>query len=216
MGIDVKIKDGTGKSKQLRIDNSQSAYVTETKIPADNLDVVLRPFSEFLLNSSNSSDMRVNGATTNVDFYIQAPQDGDRYIQTLSITIADAGAQLNEFGNLVALTNGCQLIYEDDEVGDVILASSLKTNFDFIQLCNFEPTFGTGVDAFLASNVSGVSEAYIPILDVTDVFGLPYGLKLPKGTTKRLVLKIRDNVTTLDRFDVRVFGFDKVNRNEDN
>lgn len=218
MTIKVTLKDGKGSNRELCVDKEGSALVTETKIPPKELGVTLRPFALYLTDdgtTTGSKDMRVNGSTNYVDFYIQASNQGDRYIQTLAFTIADAGAQLNEFGNLVALTNGCQLFYEDASLGDVTLASELKTNFDFVQLCNFEPTFGTGAQAFLAQNVIGTSEAYIPLLDITDVFGLPYGLRLPKDSLKRIVLRVNDDITTIDRFDVRAFGFDRID-NEDN
>ena len=70
--------------------------------------------------------------------------------------------------------------------------------------------YGTDSDALWAANVQGASEAFIPILDIEDVFGMRYGLRLPKASTKRLVLKIRDNLTGADRFDVRVYGFDRI------
>lgn len=220
MTIKTKIVDGKGSGKEALVDEHHSVAVTETKIPPRNEDVnsVLRPFATYLTDdgtTSGSEDMRVDGSTTSVEFFLQAPQDGDRYIQTLAITISDAGAQLNEFGNLAALTNGCELFYEDVSVGSVTLADSLKTNFDFVQLCNFEPTFGSGSSAFLALNVSGASEAYIPVLDMTDVFGLPYGLLLPKGSVKKIVLRVNDNVTGIDRFDIKAFGFDKVDKGEE-
>lgn len=217
MGIKSTIIDGKGTGKELVIDDTGAGYVTETKVPPKDLDVVLRPFATFMTDDGTpggSTDMRVDGSTTSQDFYIQSGANGDRYIQTLAITIADAAASLNQFGNLSALTTGCQIIYEDPTLGDVILADSLKTNFDFVQLCNFEPTFGTGTAAFLASNVSGSSEAYIPILDLTDVFGLPYGLRLPVGSNKRLILRVNDNTTAVDRFDIKCFGFDRIDKSK--
>lgn len=210
MSIDITIKDGKGQGRKVEVDENNALVVTDTGIPPEKTKVTLKPFSTLLANSSGTTDMRVNGSTTNVDFYIQAGADGDRFIHTLAFTIADAGAQLNEFGNLTALTNGCQLIYQDSDLGDVVLADNLKSNFDFVQACNFEPTFGTGTAAFLASNVVGTSEAYVPILDIQDVFGVLHGIRLPKGTTRKLLLRIRDNVSTIDRFDVRAYGFDRI------
>jgi hypothetical protein len=208
--IKFRIEDGKGSGNVAEVDENHSLHVTNIGIPPRIKNKVLKPFTSFFENSLGSTDMRVDGSTNNVDFFIQASTEGDRYIQTLAFTISDAGAQLNEFGNLSALTNGCELIYQDDQVGNVILADNLKTNFDFVQLCNFEPTFGTGTAAFLASNVSGTSEAYIPILDLTDVFGLPYGLILPQGSNKKIILRIKDNVTGIDRFDINAFGFDRI------
>lgn len=210
MGIKVTLKDGKGTSREAQIDEEHSVLVTETKIPPKELKAVLKPYTSLFHDVNGTTDMRVNGATTNVDFFVDAENEGDLYIQTLAFTIADVGASLNEFGALSPLTNGCDLIYQDSKLGDVVIASALKSNFDFVQLCNFEPTFGTGTAAFLASNVSGSSEAYIPILDLTDVFGLPYGLRLPKDSDKKLVLRIKDDVSTIDRFDIKAFGFIRI------
>jgi hypothetical protein len=213
MGIDTTIKDGTGSSRSLKVDENNAAYVTDLGIPPEKLQITLRPFAQYLTDdgtTTGSEDMIVDGSTTVQDFYIGASPDGDRYVQTLAFTISDASASLNQWGNLSALTNGCQLIYQDSTSGDVIIADSLKTNFDFVQLCNFEPSFGTGSAAFLASNVSGASEAFVPILDISDVFGLTYGIRLPKGSDKKLILRIQDNATGIDRFDVKAFGFDRI------
>lgn len=210
MSIKARILDGTGKGTELEIDSNNAAKVVNVGIPPKDLNTVLKPFTSLFQNENGVTDMRVDGSTANADFYVTAVEQGDLYIQTLAFTIADAGASLNEFGALSALTNGCDLIYQDNELGDVVIASALKSNFDFVQLCNFNPTFGTGTAAFLASNVSGTSEAYVPILDLTDVFGLPYGLRLPRRSDKKLVLRIKDNVSTIDRFDIKAFGFVRV------
>jgi len=211
MGLDVKIKDGGGTGTEAKVGNDGDLYVTNIGLPPKNVTAVLRPYSSFLTNEAGSEDMQVS-ATLAIpqDFYIEATGDGDRYIQTLAFTIADAGAGLSDFGNITALTNGCQLIYQDSELGDVVIGDALKSNFDFVQLCNFEPTFGTGTESFRANNVTGTSEAYVPVLDITDVFGLPYGLRLPANSTKRLAIRVRDTTTGVDRFDVKAFGFDRI------
>lgn len=215
MGIDVKIKDGRGSGKEATVGEEGDVYTTNIGLPPKTVSAVLKPFASYMVNSAGSSDMQVTGtAAVPLDFYIESSNQGDRYIQTLAFTISDAGATLDKFGSITALTNGCQLIYEDSELGDVIIADALQSNFDFVQLCNFEPSFGTGNAAFRATNVSGTSEAFIPILDITDVFGMPYGLRLPQHSTKKLKLRIRDNTTGVDRFDVKVYGFDRIDTND--
>jgi hypothetical protein len=211
MPIDTQIKDGKGTGKKATVSNNGELYVCDIGLPPKDAVSVLRPFASLLNNSAGATDMLVTGSlAAPIDFYIQAGNLGGRYVQTLAFTIADGAASLNQFGNIAALTNGCQLIYQDSDLGDVVIAESLQTNFDFVQLCNFEPTFGTGSAAFLASNVVGSSEAYVPILDMTDVFGLPYGLHLPKDSTNKIILRIRDAVGAIDRFDVKAFGFDRI------
>ena len=210
MTIDVKLRSGKGVKRYAAVELDGSVRVTSTGVPVADTNISLRPFSAFLLNSAGSNDLRVDGSVNNQEFFIQAPEDGDRYIHTIAFTIADAGAALNEFGNLSALSNGCQLILEDNVLGDVTLGDDLVTNFDFVQLCGFEPMFGSGTDSFKASNVTGASEAFIPILDVEDQFGLPFGLRLPKLSVKKLKVVVRDDLTGVDRFDVKIFGYDRI------
>tara|TARA_R110002096_G_scaffold178455_1_gene355418 strand:- start:601 stop:1239 length:639 start_codon:yes stop_codon:yes gene_type:complete len=211
MSLDVELKDGKGTGKKANIGTEGDLYVTNIGLPPKEVIATLRPFATLLTTDAGATDMRVSGTVAvPVDFYIQSENLGDRYIQSLAFTISDAGAQLKEFGNLTALTNGCQLIYEDSSLGDVIIAEAMQSNFDFVQLCNFNPSFGSGASAFLASNVIGTSEAYVPILDLTDVFGLPYGLRLPRNTDFKLKVRVRDTTTGVDRFDVKAFGFDRI------
>jgi len=211
MGIKVRVQNGIGDSREMCVDRNNSAQVTLSGMPPENTRFVLKPYTALLKNSAGSSDMLVTGTIADPkDFFVQAGTQGDRYIHTVAFTISDAGASLKQFGSIAALTNGCEFFYEDSQVGLSEIGDTLHTNFDFIQLCNFEPFFGSGDDAFRARNVSGNSEAYIPILDIEDVFGLPHGVKLGKGKDNKLVFRINDDVTAIDRFDIRVFGFDRI------
>jgi len=214
MGIDVKISNGKGDGTSLTLEKDGSANVTVSGLPPEDTNVLLVPFAEFMKNSSDSTDMRVSASLASPqEYFIKAGSSGDRYIHTIAFTIADASASLNEFGNTNnPLTNGCKLVYEDPELGEVVIADSLQTNFDFVQLCNFEPMFGTGTDAFKAANVQGSSEAYIPILDLEDVFGLPYGLKLRKNSVNKVKIVIQDDTTGVDRFDIKVYGYDRIEK----
>jgi len=54
--------------------------------------------------------------------------------------------------------------------------------------------------------VSGTSEAYIPVLDFSTIFGMPWGFRLRKGTTDKLTFTVRDNLSGLDQFDAIAYG----------
>lgn len=154
--------------------------------------------------------MAVDGSTTNVNFWVPAGQENDRYICRLDFVIADAGQGLNEFANTnSALTNGCRFFYEDD-LGEVDIHDALKTNWDFVRLAGGNPAIGATTDAFRASNVSGASEGYIPQLDLRTTFGFRWGLRLAFGTVQRLVITIRDDCTAADQFDVIAYGFERL------
>ena len=211
MVIKVYLEGGEGKGEKAFLDDNNALLVSDTGVPPDTPKVLHRPYSALFKSNSGATDMRVDGSVKEVDFFIGSADDADRFVHTIAFVIADAQASFGEFGNLNApLNDGCQLFYNDLRIGDVTLGDALKTNFDFVQLCGFEPTFGTGSDAFRSPNVSGSSEAYHPVLDVEDIFGLRYGIRIPMGTLVKLTLRIRDDVSGVDRFDVRALGFDKV------
>jgi hypothetical protein len=157
--------------------------------------------------ADGTSSMLVDGSATNVDYYIPAHTENDRYITAVSFLISDAGAELDEFGGITALTNGC--VFEYSRTGEIVtIHGTLKSNFDFIRLCMGFPSFGDDTSAFLGKNVVGASEAYIPVFNFLTIMP-PYGLKLDAGTSQRLTLRVRDNCSTIDGFDAIAYGFER-------
>jgi hypothetical protein len=141
-----------------------------------------------------------------VIFSISAIDDFDIYINSINIVISDAGATLNNFGNVSALTNGVRMIWETQERGEVEIHEGLKSNFDFVRLCGGQPAFGSGTSAFRANNVVGTSEAYFMNFDIEEVFGLPWGFRLRRGTQDKVSFIIRDDTTGVDGFDAIAYG----------
>ncbi len=200
------ITDGAGTGRKATVDDQNSLLVSVSTCPPLTVQKN-KIYRAYLVNSSGSSDMKVNGSVTNVEFYVSASSSADRYITQLSFIIADANATLSQFGAIAALTNGCKLTYE--RLGEVItIHDALKSNWDFVRLALGSPAFGQTTNAFIASNVSGASEGVIPILDLTRIMP-SYGIKLDKSTTQRLILTVRDNCTGVDQFDCVAYGFDR-------
>jgi hypothetical protein len=104
------------------------------------------------------------------------------------------------------LANGCRFFYEDNN-GEINVGTSLVSNFEFVRLCQGNPSGGSS--AFLANNVVGTSEAFIPVFDFRN-FGFKWGLKLSAGSQNRLVLEVNDNVTAIDAFNAVAYGFRRV------
>lgn len=206
MSLNVEIKDGEGSGKRVKITQENALFTQDTGLPPIEQDGSATVYRKYLSDAVGAFDMRVDGSGKAADFYIEAEQDYDLYIGSLSFVIADAGATLNVFGNIGALTNGCELLYQN-QLGDIQVADSLKTNFEFIRLCQGNPAYGNGTTAFRANNVAGTSEGYIPVLDFKDVFGLTWGVKLRKGSSDRLILRIKDNLTGVDEFTCIAYGF---------
>ena len=189
------ITDGKGTGRKVMIDDQDAMVVSMTTCPPLTIQKN-KIFRSYLADSTGSTNMRVNGSVTNVDFYVSASGTADRYITQLSFIIADASATLSLFGAIAALTNGCKLTYE--RTGETItIHNALKSNWDFVRLSLGNPAFGQTTNAFIASNVFGASEGVIPVLDFTRIMP-PYGIKLDKGTIQRLILTVRDNTTGVD------------------
>ena len=213
MAVDALIRDGTGSKRAATVTENHALCTQEIPGPPFGLAPHMRIFRQYLTadgTSAGSNDMLVDGSSTNVDFWVPPHAVNDRYIVSLSFLIADAGASLSEWGNTnAALANGFRLFYSDN-TGEVDIASALQTNFDFVRLCSGRPSFGDAGTAFQAPNVVSTSDAYLPVLDIRSTFGMPWGVELRAGSSQRLTLRVRDNATGPDQFDVIAYGFERV------
>ena len=207
--LKVALVDGHGSDSKIKINGEgEMGVVVHPHPPIDEVVAPL-PFRQYMTDDGSSAgdeDMRVNGSSTNVEFCISARQDIDIYIKSIAVVIADAGAVLNEFGNINALSNGVEFSYITQSQGNLVIHEGLKTNFDFVQLGLGQPSFGTGSSSFRANNIIGNSEGFIPVIDFTETFGLQWGLRLRKGTTDKICFVIKDNVSNVDRFDAIGYG----------
>jgi hypothetical protein len=213
MSAPVVLKDGHGGEHRNKVYPKGESFAASTGIPPYGYDTETRLFRDFFRNNG-SSDMRVDGSTTNVAFTIDPSQASDRYIKTVSFVIADDGASLDAFGAIAALTNGVSFFYEDN-LGARIINDELKTNWDFVRLSGGQPAFGSGTTVFKASNVEGKVDAYIPVLNFQTQFGFPNGLRLEAGSSQKLTLLIRDNTSGIDSFNAVAYGFDRLRSKTD-
>ena len=210
MAVKANIEDGSGNGNLAKVSNEGFLFTQEAPFPPSGEETKITVYREFLTlnNDGTTNDMRVDGSTTSQYFWVNAEPNFDIYITTLSFLISDAGAELDEFGNLAALTNGCRLFYEDNN-GEINIGTDLVSNFEFVRLCQGNPAFGNAADAFRGRNIVGGSEGYIPVFDFRN-FGFRWGLKLKAGTNNRLVMEINDNVSSIDGFNATAYGFRRV------
>lgn len=210
MSLQVRIHDSKN-GQCAAVENHALVTVSEPYPPfGKSRTYIHRQYMTADGTSTGSSDMKVVGTlAAPIKFWVPAGKNDDRYITNISFVLSGPGAILSDFCAATALTNGCRIYYERER-GIKEIHEGLKTNFDFIRLCLGNPAFGDAASAFRAPNVSGGSEAYIPVMDLTKIMP-PYGIKLDAGSNQRLVLEVRDNLTVvgITAVNVIVYGFDR-------
>ena len=209
MTLKVELVDGYGNGNKVKVNGEGEIGVAVHTHPPLDEAVAAYPFSQYFTDDgtdSGSNDMLVDGSSTPQEFYISAKTDKDIWIKTISVRIGDASAVLNKFGNLTALTNGLDWTFTTVSLGDVTIQDEIKTNLDFIRLGFLTAGIGDGSSAFRADVSGGSADTYLPIIDLAQTFGFPWGLRLAKGSTDRLSFVINDNVSTMDDFDIKAFG----------
>ena len=206
--IGVTCTDGVGGKQKARVtDNALvvTQYACPPLLPQKN-----RIFRQYFTDdglSTGDEDMQIEAVAAPKEYWISANEDADRYITQVSFVIGDGAANLNEFGNIAALTNGCEFYYSYNH-GKVTIHEGLKSNWDFVRMCLGNPFFGDAASAFRATNVEGGAEAYCPVMDFTKIMP-PYGVKLDMGSDQRLVMNIRDRTDEVDVFNAIAYGFDR-------
>jgi len=59
---------------------------------------------------------------------------------------------------------------------------------------------------FQLTNAVSASEAYVGTIDLEDVFGLQWGVRLRANTTDRVGFVVNDNISGMDFMDIKVYG----------
>lgn len=206
MSQKTQIVSGDGNYIPAKVSADGALHTVAHNHPPIDEGVNEFPFRAYFRNSAGSNDMRVNGATTNVDFCIQAQSDRDIWIKSISVIIGDNGAKLNLFGAKSALTNGVEFSWSTTAGGKRILHEGIKTNLAFVRLGVDTPPVG-GTDAFKADLSGAGGDSYLPWIDINKTFGMLHGLRLRKGTKDKVCFTVRDNLSTgLDQFDIIAYG----------
>jgi hypothetical protein len=209
--MSIKANITSGEGKELKVYGEGYISVAEHQHPPENESIIAFPFRQYFTDNgglTGSNDMAVNGSTNFVDFYIAAEDKCDVYIKYITVEIGDNGAPaLNKFGALSALTNGVAFYWDTQADPFYELHEGIKTNKEFIRIASDTAGIGTGVDAYLADvSGGGTEKSYLPNMDMTEIYGLPWGLRLRKGTNDRIIFRVQDNLTGLTTFNAIATG----------
>lgn len=201
----VEITNDTGK--QAQVSDQGELHTISAAYPALGEQKV-QPFRQYLTDdgtATGSTDMGIDGSVTNVDFYIRADTENDRYITSLNFLVGYASSGMPfEWADGTALTNGSRLFFENRR-GEHDIHSAIKSNEDMFRLA-FNPIDANWeIRHVLQTNDYG----YFISMDLTKM-GLPFGIKLDAGSSQRLICCIRDNAgTSALKFDVIGYGFER-------
>ena len=202
---------GRGGKQLAAVNDEGTLNVVVHPHPPQGETLAAQPFRQYFTNdgkSTGSNDMRENGSLETKKFYIESSKERDIYIKSISVIIGDGGSpSLNKFGNLSPLTNGVRWSIFSNALGDYELHDGIKNNIEFIRLGVDTGAIGTGTDAYLADvSGGGTEKSYLPTIDLSETFGLTYGIRLKKGTGDRLVFTIQDDLTALTTFNAIGYG----------
>lgn len=209
MSTPVPLKDGSGDGFKACVNSRGAVLSAPFSYPAFEQEVPSYPISKWFTDDgtdSGSNDMRVDGSSTSVDFFISA-NGSPRFIKSISVRISDPNAELDEFGNLAALTNGITFSYFNDAIGRVVIQDAIQTNLDFIRIGLNTPPVGDNNNAFRCAVGGSGPETYLPIIDMNFVFGMPYGLYLAAGSTDKVIFTVNDDLSSgMTAFNIIAFG----------
>jgi hypothetical protein len=207
VALNIEIKDGKGSGNKAIISREGALNIVQHPHPPLSETLESLPYRERFSNGA-TTNMNVDGSTNSVDYTIEASNEYNIYIKTIFVEIEDNGAPaLNKFGSASALTNGIEWIYFNQDLGEYTLHEGIKTNKEFIKLGIDTAGIGTGTDAFLADvSGGGTSKSYLPVIDLGEMYGMRYGVKLEKGTTDKLIFRINDDLTSLISVDAIAYG----------
>lgn len=206
MSVDVKLQDGNGVNPDAKTSLDGELCVINAPYPPFEPQKV-RPFRQYFTtdgSADGSNDMGVDGSVTNADFYIKAHETFDRYITTVNILMGyGATSKPYLFADVAARANGCRFFY-NSERGEVNIHEGIKTNQDFFRLSFNQLNTSWEIRHLDANNDYG----YVLTMDLTKL-GLPFGIKLDAGTTQTLTMRIQDDCTDADSFNVIGYGFER-------
>lgn len=192
----VLVRDGSGSTSFLRINEFGEASILVAGHPPARETVQLEPYTDdFTLNGDGvTTSMLVNGATTRQVFEVSTGSE-DKLVESIYIELTATNQLLRNFGGVgSALSNGVQLVWKTQDLGEVVVDTWIRGTDMVRKQAN---PFGSGTNAFLIPNaIANNQDSIIPHIVVQDAWGFDYGFRLRGGTDDRVCLIVNDNLTS--------------------
>jgi len=205
--IKTLISDGGGSTNAASVTKDAELLVIAAPYPPLSQQKT-RPFRQFFTTNGlpdGDNSLVVDGSSTNVDFFIDASDTEDRYVTSLSFIVGyGATGKPFQWADGSALTNGFPIFYRSQE-SIVDLHEGVRSNQDMLRI-SFSPIPADWeVRHVNANNDFG----YFISVDIT-LLGLPFGIKLDRGSSQSVIIRIRDDMTTdTDSFNCIAYGFNR-------
>lgn len=204
----------TADNRTVRVTPEGALVTTFTSALPIDKETIIIPFSTFLtidgipVGEGGISDLTVNGSINSVDAFVTGQSEGDLYVTSANIVIADSPTvSLNTFGGITALTNGLKIFY-DISTGRREIASTVTTNFDLIRLGSLTTGLGSKNDAYQANALNAAGDdGYNPVLDLSLLSPLGIGIRIRKNSIDKLGFTIQDNLGAVNTFNILVTGY---------
>jgi hypothetical protein len=193
MSVKTRLHDGLGTGRTVSVTPSNALLVqvlpeTSKGVPSADLSA-LKLLQEFFVDSTGSSDQRVNGSVTPVEFSVTASASRTKWITGFRIIIEADGFELatadfRDYGNTASpgLTNGVQIEAFQGGITTAIAAEPIRNAGDFL---NYADDFTNLINAISAQS------DYLMFM-----FEFDTPVVLTEGSTDRLTIRIRDNLIT--------------------
>ena len=205
MGAKIHLTDGNSK-KHARVTDDNELLVSVSSFPPFG-EQKATPFRQYFTldgTATGDNDMGQNGSTTNLDYYVPADPEKERYITHLSVILGyGTTGQPFQFADGTALTNGVRFFYRSVR-GEVDIHEAIKNNQDFFRLASSQIPNNWEVRGVGANNDYG----YFIHIELTQ-FIPNYGVKLDAGTNQRMIFRIRDTMAAADTFNIIAYGYER-------
>jgi len=150
--------------------------------------------AEFLKESGGSSDLNVDGSVTPVTFSAAPPTGKKWFIQSVTLVLEDASINFTKFGGIPGgLTNGIEIRVKEGGLAEATLGT-FKTNGDF-HVFTTDIRIDSAATDFLTVNAN-IKENTGTTLEIAD------------ANSEIFKIIVNDDLTTLDRFNVLIKGFE--------
>lgn len=199
--IRTRLQDGDGGGRYAHVTNEGALLVATTL--SRGVGDRLQWSSGYFLDAASSSDIAVDGSSTEHRFCVTPTPSRHRFVSRLRLTMHDAQMRLDSnevrrFASAAAapgLTNGLRL--ELTQAGE-LFSLFLEPVKNILEYYRYADTNG----------VSGITDgitAGVDYLGVTLSFGFP--LALEAGTTDELSIIVADDLTNVDLFEAEYTGY---------